>query len=77
MAADSRGDWFQIVGSLKIGYEESRFRHMNTPQQERAAPNKALQLTATSRSVYLCLGSYSAVVAVASRLPVAVAELGR
>ena len=23
LAADSRGDWIRIVGSLKIGYEES------------------------------------------------------
>jgi hypothetical protein len=40
-------------------------------------PNKALQPTATVPGSWQVDGSYSIVVAVASALPVAVAELGR
>ena len=68
---------FGLLRGSKSDTKKAAFRHMKAQEQERVAPNKALQLTATNRSVYLCLGSYSAVVAVASRLPVAVAELGR
>ena len=68
---------FGLLRGSKSDMRRVQFRHMKAQEQERVAPNKALQLTATNRSVYLCLGSYSAVVAVASRLPVAVAELGR
>ena len=68
---------FRLWEASESDMRRVRFRHMKAQEQERVAPNKALQLTATSRSVYLCFGSYSAVVAVASRLPVAVAELGR
>jgi len=50
---------------------------MKAKEQERAAPNQALQATATSRSVHSAVGMRSPWLQSQARLPVAVPELGR